>query len=108
MSIDTNVMCKGAWRLGTACGMCQRCADSMGDAVQEIHDLRTQLSRRKVKRQVACALLIKPKSDGYDWQIMLDVVESQDIATAKAGFGMLALESWPGYGLHKVMAMDVE
>jgi hypothetical protein len=63
--IDDTPSCKGDWKLGTACGKCQRCLDTAGTTIAE---LRAALIDVALDREAADAA--RPRSTHHLEQVL--------------------------------------
>jgi hypothetical protein len=83
----TNLLCKGAWVLGTACGKCSRCHDSAAAYIKDLErdfDMYVNAWKREVgnhmrnKRHLIDALVLttqdlKRKADRFDREFGQDL-----------------------------------
>jgi hypothetical protein len=58
-------------------------------------------------RFAVSAMLIKHTPTGFNYPLMLDVIEAPDRDVARERFGMRAKDSWPEHGLYDVLAVEV-
>jgi hypothetical protein len=60
-----------------------------------------------MKRFAVAAFLMKRTSAGFNYQLMLDVIQAPDERTARADFGLQAKDAWPEHGVQEVLAVEV-
>jgi len=53
------------------------------------------------------AFLLKHTADGFNYQLMLDVIEASDAESARATYGLRAKDAWPEHALRDVLALGI-